>query len=241
MMSDAVQKPPKASRAKTAAAHKPLVRTTLSERTYEAIKERVFDQLLAPGTRLNIDGLSRELNVSSSPVREALARLAVERLVVLEGYSGYRVAPEPTAKYLTDLLDYRMLTEGHCAQMGAARKSQEDVTKLRRLIERMQSIPLLGTRYREYRRFVDYDAQFHQLLVDSAGNEVISQTYASLNAIIVQSRLYLNREGGSTSSDQVVKEHKAILKAYEAGDGDAAKRAICEHLEGGRRRLLDRM
>lgn len=83
-------------------------------------------------------------------------------------------------------------------------------------------------------------ARFHQLLVDSAGNEVMSDNYASVNGIILQSRLYLNREGGSTTSAEVVEEHKAILAAFEKADGEAAEAAICEHLKGGRRRLLNR-
>jgi DNA-binding GntR family transcriptional regulator len=61
-----------------------LVKRPLSDQTYEALRELILDQGLRPGSRLNVDRLARELGVSSSPVREALARLEAERLVVSE-------------------------------------------------------------------------------------------------------------------------------------------------------------
>jgi len=217
-----------------------IVRTTLAEQTYEAIKERILDQTLPPGARLNIDSLARELAVSSSPIREALARLEAERLVVSELYAGYAVAPKPSASYLAALTDYRIVVESHCALVGAPKRKKTILTQLRQAYEKMAAVPLLGTRYREYRRFVEWDGKFHQVLVDSAENEVMSTTYSSLHALLIQSRLYRNREGGSTPSSEVMLEHAAILAAFEAGDGEAAAAALRAHLEGGRRRLINR-
>ena len=215
-----------------------ITRTTLSEQTYETLKERILDKTLPAGAKLNIDALSRELAVSSSPIREALARLEGERLVVSEVYSGCSVAPEPTAGYLHSLLDCRMVLEGHCAQIGAPRKNPKVLQVLRDAYEEMAAIPRIGTKYREYRRFVHADARFHQTIIDSAGNEVISGVYEGLSAIIMQSRLYRDRRGGSSRAHEVLDEHRRILAAFEAGDGLRAAAMLRDHLEGGRRRLL---
>ena len=228
------------SRARASGSHA-VTRRTLSEQTYEALKERILDQRLQPGARLNIDALARDLNVSSSPIREALVRLDAEKLVISELYSGYSVAPHPTLKYLHDLLDHRIVIEGHCARVGAMKRSRTLLSAMRQLSERMAAMPRIGTRYREYRRFIEADGRFHQLLVDSAENEVTSGTYSSLNAIILQSRLYLNRRGGSAPSDAVVHEHQRIVEAFAAGDGDEAEAAVRDHLEGGRERLLSNL
>lgn len=225
---------------KAAAPARSIVRTTLAEQAYEALKERILDQTLPPGARLNIDNLSRELAVSSSPIREALARLEAERLVVSELYTGYAVAPRPSAAYLAALVDYRIVIEAHCALVGAPKKKKTVITQMRQAFEKMSAVPLLGTRYKEYRRFVEWDGKFHQVLVDSAENEVMSVTYSSLHALLIQSRLYRNREGGNTALPEVMSEHRAILDAFEAGDGEAAAKAIRDHLEGGRRRLINR-
>jgi DNA-binding GntR family transcriptional regulator len=136
-----------------------------------------------------------------------LARLEAERLVVSEMYSGYCVAPEPTLIYLRDLLSFRVVLEGHCARIGAARRDPEVIAALRAAVERMAKTRRLGHKYKEYRRFVAADALFHQTIVDSAGNEVISAVHASMRAILLQSRLYLNRHSGSARADEVGEEH----------------------------------
>jgi len=214
------------------------VKTTLTEQTYEILKERIFDRQLAPGTRLNIDALTRDLGVSTSPLREALSKLQAERLVVSELYSGYSVAPEPSLDYLRDLIDFRIMLEGHCAFEGAPRKSPAVLNELKAAIRQMGAAKQIGTHYKQYRKFVAADQRFHQVIVESAGNQVIADTYRTMNAILLQARLYLQRSGGRERAGQVAEEHARILAAFEAGDGAEAARAIREHLEGGKRRLL---
>ncbi len=148
-------------------------RSTLAEQTYDALREQIVDQKLLPGTRLNIDALAREMEVSSSPIREALVRLEAERLIVSELYTGYSVAPHPTAQYLSALLDYRILVEGYCADIGARERSPLIIGGLRRELKKMSEAPKIGQHYREFKRFVGADAKFHQILVESAHNPVI--------------------------------------------------------------------
>jgi DNA-binding GntR family transcriptional regulator len=213
-------------------------RNSLSEQTYEALKERILDRRLAPGDWLNIDALTRELGVSSSPVREALVRLEAERLVVLLPYSGYTVAPHPSAEYLHKLYDFRVVIEGYCARVGAARRDPETLKVLAALVQRMGATKRLGARYREYRKLGQADAQFHQAIVDSAGNEVMSELYAAKHSHLLMSRLFRTRADAGSPAAAVMAEHRAVLQAYEAGDGPAAERALVRHLENSRRRLL---
>ncbi|MES2976190.1 MAG: GntR family transcriptional regulator [Pseudomonadota bacterium] len=215
-----------------------LQRTSLSDMTYEALKERILDRKLAPGDRLNIDALTRSLQVSSSPVREALVRLEAEKLVVLELYAGYTVAPHPTREYLEKLYEFRMLIEAHCARIGATRKNPATVTLLKSLVKKMAGTKHLGAQYREYKKLGQADAQFHQAIVDSAGNEVLSEVYASKQAHLLMSRLFRERADAGSPAGVVMEEHRAVLAAYDAGDGAAAERALVAHLEQSRRRLL---
>jgi DNA-binding GntR family transcriptional regulator len=215
-----------------------LQRTSLSDLTYEALKERILDRTLAPGERLNIDALTRSLEVSSSPVREALVRLEAERLVVLELYSGYSVAPHPTREYLEMLYDFRMLVEGYCARIGAARGNPATVALLASLVKRMAGTKRLGAQYKDYKKLGQADAQFHQAIVDSAGNDVLSEVYASKHAHLLMSRLFRDRADAGRPAAVVMEEHRAVLAAYEAGDGPAAERALVAHLKQSRSRLL---
>lgn len=236
-MDEETRQRPKGGSARERASSLLLPRTTVTEQTYEALKEMILDQTVEPGQRMNIGKLSKDLGVSSSPIREALTRLEVEGLVVSELYAGYRVAPPPDPAYLSDLLDYRIVVEGHAAEVGAPKRRKSVLQAMRQASERMAAIRRIGTRYREYRRFIQEDEKFHHALVGSAENVVLAKSYAALHAIILQSRLYLNRTGGAPS-DEVVGEHQRILAAFEAGDGPAAREAVVQHLEGGRRRLV---
>ena len=209
----------------------------LSDQVYAALKQKILDQQIAPGARLNIDNQARELGVSSTPVREALSRLVSENLVVSEHYSGYRVAPPILMEFHKNLLDYRMVLEGHCAQVGAVAGKASTIAGLESALKKMSKFDRIGSRYDEYRQFVAADNDFHEVIVASADNNVMIDQYRSLNAIFLQSRLYLYRSGG-VRSDEVLAEHQKILDAFAAGDGEAARLAVYDHLQGGRRRLL---
>jgi DNA-binding GntR family transcriptional regulator len=221
-----------------------LNKSTLAEQVYEVLKERILDGALEPGARLNIDALSKDLSVSSSPIREALARLEMERLIVSELYSGYSVSPTPSPAYLNQVLDFRILLEGECARLAACQCDPKVIEALKKVFAAMSKTHRLGTRYLQYRKFVQADSQFHMIIVNSAGNEVFTEIYskmhaiAGMHAILLQSRLYLNRNNNSTSSDNVLAEHKAILDAFEKGDGRAAEQALRDHLENGRKRVM---
>src|SRR3954467_4992197 len=67
-------------------------RQVLSDDVYETVKGLIMDSVVEPGTRLNIDALTRELGISQTPIRESLARLEADGLVIKEPLRGYRVS-----------------------------------------------------------------------------------------------------------------------------------------------------
>lgn len=74
-------------------------RVLLGDQLYEAIKERILDQVYPPGEKLNVDRPARELQVSSTPIREALTRLVAEGPVKAEPFIGFATAPLPDRRY----------------------------------------------------------------------------------------------------------------------------------------------
>lgn len=214
-----------------------LTRSTIADQVYEDIKERILDQTLKPGERLTIEILSRSLGVSSSPIREALARLESEKLVVSEFYTGYSVAPAPDPRYLRDLLDFRIMMEGECARVGAPKKNPDILSAMTSAVDKMAKTKRLGTRYREYDTFIAEDQRFHQAIVASSENLAMIAIYADMNAILHQSRIYISRSTDGSPAEAVLAEHQDILAAFLAGDGDAAAAAIRRHFDGGKRRL----
>ena len=96
-----------------------LRRQMLADDVYEAIKTMLMDHVIRPGARISIDGLAREFQVSSTPVREALARLESEGLAVKEPLKGYRATPLLSLAEFDDLYRFRQLLEPWAARRAA--------------------------------------------------------------------------------------------------------------------------
>jgi len=209
-------------------------RSALTEQAYDVLKERIIDGILQPGVRLNIDGLARELHVSNIPVREALARLHAEKLIIGEPFKGYVVRPMMTLDRLHQLFDTRLLIESHSARVGAARSEDTVIYQMRDTLTRMEKLQV-GPNYLEFRAFTHHDYDFHILIVASSGNEVLTDLYKSLNPHIKLSRLYAVHRG--VDSEEAMQEHRAILHAFTIHDPEAAVQAVTLHLEGACHRL----
>ena len=167
-------------------------RSGLAVQAYEALREQILDQTIAPGVRINIDQLAAELGVSSSPIREALARLLSERLVSFEPYIGYSAATIPDDVWFHDMVDFRAMLEGNAAAIGAPRRDRATIVTLEQAFDEMSNSGL-GHHYRKYRRFNAADAIFHRAIVASPGNKVFTQVYADLQPHVHYARLYLSR------------------------------------------------
>jgi len=216
-----------------------LTKTSLSEQAYDEIKRQILDQRLRPGARLNIGALSRDSHISSSPIREALVRLEAEGLVVLENNSGFSVAPVPDAVQMGHLLDYREALESHAARLGAARGDAQALASMTRANDAMAAMRAKGVGYRQYRAYFDLEQAFHQALVDSAANPVIASAYRALHLILLVARQSVVPDSDRIGSDAAVREHREIIKAFEARDGDRAAAAVHRHIELARRRMRD--
>lgn len=83
----------------------------LSDETYSQIREMLLTHEIAPGERINIDALARDLDVSQTPVREALARLESDDLVIKEPLRGYQATDLLTVSQIQDLFQFRGLIE----------------------------------------------------------------------------------------------------------------------------------
>jgi DNA-binding GntR family transcriptional regulator len=209
------------------------VRTVLADSVYEALKERIMDRGLPPGARLNIDGLAAEHGVSPTPVREALARLSAEGLVHSEAFKGYAVMPLLTPRRFAHLMQVRRLIEADAARHAATRIILAQLRAMERALEDLAaSRP--EARFTSFRVYLRHDQTFHELLIGAADNDVLLETFRSLNVHAQLARLYHDR--GEVSGASTAAEHAAILQALEARDPDAAARAVVAHLDASERR-----
>ncbi|MGN8549164.1 GntR family transcriptional regulator [Bradyrhizobium sp. 13971] len=209
-------------------------RVVLLDQVYEVLKERILDRAYEPDARLNIDALKRELKVSSTPLREALARLTAEGLVSSTPFVGFAVAPVPSPEYFKQLYAFRLVIEPWAAGETARRRPLEILQELADAVAAMGAASL-SRRYRRYRDFSQADGAFHEAIMAGSGNEPASRIFADLRIHLHLSRLYIHHE---QDTEAVRAHHLAILDAIRAGNAAEAAERMREHLMISERELL---
>jgi DNA-binding GntR family transcriptional regulator len=210
-------------------------RIALLDQVHEILKERILDRFYEPGAKLNIDALGRELKVSSTPLREALARLTAEGLVSAEPFVGFAVAPMPDAKYYGDLFDFRLIIEPWAAAESARLQLARTLQTLEAAVRAMGGSSL-SRRYRRFRDFSDADDLFHRTVMAGTGNAPACKAYEDLRIHLHMSRLYIHREQETESTRA---QHLAILQAIRLGHAEEAAQHMRGHLIQSRKKLLD--
>jgi DNA-binding GntR family transcriptional regulator len=220
-----------------------LVRSTPAERllndrpplvddVHDVLVDMLMNHDLDAGARLNIDALARTLRVSPTPVREALARMEAEGLVVKEPRRGYAVAPLTNIDDLRALMDFRVLIEPAAAAAAARRVTAEQAAALRAFARSGGAGDQDAT---ANRLDMVYDATFHDRIAELAGNRWLRESLARLRSHLHMYRLY--HHAGQAAATKP--EHVAIANAIAKRDADAAADAMRRHLETAMKRLDD--
>ncbi len=206
---------------------------SLAGSVYEAIFAQLMTLKIPPGTRITVDNLVRELNVSQTPIREALGRLEGEGLVIKTHLIGFSAAPQITRRRFDELYQLRLLLEPDSAARAAIAMDEVKLSALR------EAAGLMGRREGgderlRYSTFARQDAMFHDKILEIAGNELIRETLNHQHTHFHIFRLMFH----SRVTEEALDEHEALLAALEAGNAPAAERAMRLHLEHSRDRLL---
>ncbi|MFJ9032396.1 GntR family transcriptional regulator [Streptomyces sp. NPDC102274] len=230
-----------------AAGRKPVVpRRALRDGVYDAILERLLDGSAPQGSSLGIDSLARELEVSPTPVREALVQLEDTGLISRVALKGYRVAPPLSPRQLAELFDLRTVLETAAVERAVSR-TDELVPELRaahaRHVLRAHRVRTSRTSrgahgrpadFSDVREYVAADWEFHLTIIRASGNRFLLRTAESLSAQVQRRRR--TADPGTTDVDVAVDEHAAILAAFESGDPERPVVAMREHLAAAARR-----
>jgi DNA-binding GntR family transcriptional regulator len=205
---------------------------SLAEDVYEAIFGQLMALKIAPGSRITVDNLVRELNVSHTPIREALGRLEGEGLVVKTHLVGYSAAPQIVRRRFDELYELRLLLEPNAARLAAM---AIDETSMRELVKAAGVMGRDGASDRvRYSKFARQDAVFHDEILQLAGNELIRKLLAAQHMHFHIFRLMFH----SRVTEEALDEHQAILSAFSNRDPDEAESAMRAHIEHSRDRLL---
>lgn len=208
-------------------------------RAYDQLREFIVHGRLAPGSRIIESDIADRLGISRTPVRSALHRLQQEGYVsAIERAKERRLTVAPlTQSDGTELFQIVGQIEGLAVRAVAERDAPERAQMVGRLRALNADLAAAGrAKAADPRRIFDFDLAFHQTYVESgAGPRLL----ALHNAIRPQAERYA-RLYVSTLMDQIqtsVAEHEEINKSIEAGDADAAERAVVNNWRNASRRL----
>ncbi|GAA1942719.1 GntR family transcriptional regulator [Agromyces allii] len=195
---------------------------------YAALRRLVVDGEIPTDRRVSEAELSARLQVSRTPVREALSRLEGDGLVDAQG-RGVRVRVLPPAE-LEAVLEARAALESWAAGRLAERVGDGEIAPARLAeLDALADASDAATRAGDLSTATHANREFHEAVARLAGNPVVEQTLATWwDRLVVATRSGL-REPARV--EQVDAEHRAILAAIRAGDADAARRATVAHAQ----------
>lgn len=207
---------------------------SMADGVYDTIYERLMSLDIAPGARIAIDVLARELDISQTPVREALSRLEREGLVRKAHLIGYSAAPQLTRKQFDDLYEFRLLLEPQGARMAARNMTADALAGLEAAAADMQHGSPPVDRNSRYSRFARADAQFHDAILRIAGNNVMRQALSGQHVHLHLFRLMFH----ARVTVEALDEHETLLVAFRDRDPEAAAQAMHDHIQRSHDRLM---
>jgi DNA-binding GntR family transcriptional regulator len=207
--------------------------TTRSYEVYTEVKRRILDLRMPPGSAFTEGELVADLNVSKTPIREALARLRQENLVDAMARSGYVVTPV-TVKDARDLMGLRTLLEGEAASLAATRGTDlENLKELEKLCQASYSPKDRSSVV----KFLAANFDFHMAIGRLSGNarliDALQQVLEQLERIMHLGLTATNR------ADEIVHEHTDLVNAILSGDADKAREVAVSQGHSSQRMVLE--
>lgn len=194
-----------------------------SDQIADALEALILDGTFSDGERLNEQQLSIRFNVSRTPMREALQRLATSGLVVQRPRRGVFVS-QPGPIELMEMFEVMAELEAACAGFAASRITDAALAELHASNARCNAAVEAGDADLYYRE----NEQFHAIIYRQSGNRFLEAECLRLNKRLHPfRRLQLRLRGRMVQS---MREHEAIVSALEQGDGPAASQAIRSHV-----------
>lgn len=210
-------------------------RGTLRQRAYDTLKTNLLNGNLRPGERLSEARLMREFGLGRTPLREALHQLEKEGLIVGRPNSGYSVV-DLDIDAVCDLLVVREGLDAIAAEQAAEAASPADLERLQEVMREIAALDSVHTRSPEgFAKELELGLKIHEVIVDATGNaaliEMTRRVYDQLRLALWLEVLWIDQW------KDAIEEHRAIVDALVARDGERAALAARRHVRASRENM----
>jgi len=201
----------------------------LSDTAYNVLRQRIVSLRLPPGMRLDEEELIADLGVGRTPLREAIARLQHEGLVMVMPRRATIVAPLDLED-LHQLIEARLVLEPDVAARAARRSNPDLAAALAEAVDAADRAARSG----DVDAYVDSDLRFHDAVADACGNVHLARANKHVNILSMRFWHLGFRVAGPPSA---ANHHRTLMAALVAGDEPAARVCASAHIENFRQRL----
>ena len=199
------------------------VQKPLKELVYLELKHKILTGEIVSQTRLMEIDLSDKMNVSRTPIREAIRRLADDGLVTLEPRRGAYVA-NISIKDMIDVFEVRENIEGFVTKLAAERITDDEKEELTEIAHEYAE----ATAREDKEAVIELDEKFHNYIVVCSGNDTLKEIVEYVQELSLRFR-YLYYEN-TDLYEATAEQHKRILKAIKEGDGASAQTEAGDHV-----------
>jgi len=192
---------------------------TQQDSTYATLRQWLTVGRFLPGERLKIRAVAAAMGVGTMPVRAALLRLAAEGALTHSPNCGVSV-PRLSRAEFDDVLQNRLLLEGEAAERGTLRLTASDKATMRTLLAQMAR----ALQANDAKAYLDANEEFHLVLYRAAGSPLLLNliTTVWLKVGPLSNRLFDGHAAPGVLNDA----HDDVMRALDAGDAAAARRAV---------------
>ena len=195
---------------------------SLADKAYQAIRELIVSLELAPGAVIEEPELMERLGIGRTPVREALRRLAHERLVEVYPRRGMFVTGVDVRE-LARLSEVRAVLEPEAARLAAERATDADRAEIAGLLEELRAPGGDG------RELMALDERIHGAVYRAAHNELLAATLAQYYVLAL--RIWSMALDQAHELEEAVDAHRTLLEAIRDGDSERAAETMRAHVQ----------
>ncbi len=196
-----------------------LQREKLGDQIYTVLKKMIANYRFQPGARLNIESIARELEVSRTPVWEAVRRLEQEGLVENIPNRGVFMSAL-TAEKVLDLYAVREVLEGMAARLAATRIDYSSLQKMSECIQRQREV----IENQDILAYSKLDFEFHATVYDACGNEWLKELLETIKNKMRPLTLHMQPD-----FSKLIDQHAELIHALRGRDPEKAEQAFRRH------------
>jgi len=207
---------------------------SLKDRVYQNIKFQIMTGTLKPGNRLPEEELSKAMNISRAPIREAFNRLEKEGFITIIPRKGAAVSTV-TIQMIEDIFEIREILELLAVKKSLGKIFIKELEKVGDSLKKFIDKP---TNIENCMKYLTLDKKFHDLLSQNCGNKKLIELLSNLQEQIHWLRnISLKRITFAGS----VKEHLVIIEALKKNDKELITKVLLQHLDRAKESSLEQI